>query len=200
MRRSLLVLLSCTAMVLLFQNCSGPGASFTTGSVDSASTANPDPTATPTPVVPGDILGLFNFTDVTKVKFIGTADVPLVGAFNSNATLNVDHTQHSYNASFKVAGPLSLSLTCTSAGTLANYNALESALKALNFNTASGSTIPVLDFVTASLQITLRNGTVKSFSVDTASNHLVIDHVGHINAMAFKSFIWPMLIRTDCNF
>ena len=191
MKRMTIAMLSCASLILFFQNCSNNNAGFAQGTDSSASTAVP---------VTGDVLGLFNFTDIAKVHVNGSISVLTYGSASSDTVILLDHDQHSFNATMVDSVTLLPSLTCHSAGSLANYNSLETALQSLSFTSTQNSGGSNFDFLNASLDITLRNGTVKSFSINTNSNHLSIDHVSHIDAMALTNFTRVLITNAGCSF
>lgn len=191
MKRITIALLSCACLALFFQNCSANNAGFAQGSNTAASVA--------TPVV-GDVLGLFNFTDVTKVHLYGSVSVLTYGSFNSDTSIVLDHVQHSFNATMVDSVTMLPTLSCHSSGTVSNYNSLEAAVQALSFTTAPNTNIPSFNFLAATLEITLKSGTVKTFSIDTNSNHLTIDHISHIDATSLKNFVGVLITGAGCSF
>jgi hypothetical protein len=193
MKRITIALLSCASLVLFFQNCSNNSAGFAQGGNSSASTSVPV-------AVTGDVLGLFNFTDITKVHVYGAVSVLAYGSFTSDTMIILDHVQHSFNATLVDSVTMLPTLTCHSSGTVSNYNSLETAVQALSFTTAPNSNIPSFNFLTATLEVTLKNGLVKKFSVDTNSNHLTVDHISHIDATSLKSFVGVLITSAGCAF
>ena len=188
---------SASALVLTvgFENCSKSNFSDSSSSSSTVADAATGSSCT------GILCGI-RMSDINYINFTGVVSSSRVGSYTLEIDTAVDSASETLvsnltgTISTKLTGNYTF-VTCATAGTNVDFNALQSNLSAVTFSSVQNPS--VTKFASAQLNIVLKNGTTKNYLIDTSTSSVSVSGLKSVNAGALVSQLEAMVIKSSCS-